>query len=308
MTPDPATPDPATPGPATPGPATGPVAAPAAADASEAVAELGPGHAGLAAALRELWAYRDLLWFWTARNVRIRYAQSALGVGWAVIQPLFAMLVFTVVFGGLAGMESDGAPYALFSFVALVPWTFFANAVTDGTGSLVDNANTISKVYFPRAILPLAAVAAKGLDLGIASCVLLALLAWYGVTPPLGVGLLTLPLLLGVLLVFSAAVALCLSAVAVQYRDVKYGIGFAVQLAMYAAPVVYPLSLVPERWRTLYALNPVVGVIEGLRAALLGSGPVPWALIGVGAGSSVILFAAATAFFHRRERVFADVA
>lgn len=255
---------------------------------------------------RELWRYRDLFWFLVWRGIRAKYAQSSLGIGWAIIQPLFSMLVFTVIFGGVAQVSSDGVPYSLFSFAALVPWTYFANAVVEGTQILVTNANMIKKVYFPRLLLPLSAVAAKLLDFVIASVLLLVLMAWYRVAPNAGV--LVIPLLVVQMFLAAAGLGLWLTALAIQYRDVNYGINFFVQLLMYAAPVVYPASRVPSQYLWCYALNPMVGVIEGFRSALLGTRPMPWLMIVPGFVMAVILFVSGLLYFHRRERMFADVA
>ncbi len=212
---------------------------------------------------RELLDYRDLFLFLVWRDVKVQYAQSTLGIGWAVIQPLFSMIVFTIVFGRLAGVSSDGAPYAVFSFAALVPWTYFANAVTQGANSLVSNTNMLTKVYFPRLVLPLSSVLAKLVDFGIGMILLFVLMAWYGVVPTWGV--LALPVLVLLMILTAAGLGMWMTALAVQYRDVKYGLNFAVQLLMYAAPVVYPASLIPEKWQLAYAINPMVGVIEGFR-------------------------------------------
>ncbi len=255
---------------------------------------------------KELYEYRDLLFFMIWRNIKTRYAQSTLGVGWALIQPLFSMLVFTVIFGRLAKMDSNGVPYAIFSYTALVPWTYFANAVTEGSASLVTNAHMLSKVYFPRLILPLASVVARGVDFVIALIFLAVLMVWFGVTPTWNV--LVLPLLVVILLLSATGLGLWFTALAIQYRDIAYAMTFIVQLLMYAAPVVYPTTLVPERLQIWYAINPMVGVIEGFRSALLGTIPMPWAWIGIGAISSVILFISGLVYFQLREKNFADVA
>ena len=255
---------------------------------------------------KELHAYRDLFFFLVWRSVRVRYAQSTLGIGWAVIQPLFSMLVFTVVFGKLARIESDGVPYAVFSFAALVPWTYFANALTEGTASLVSNANMLSKVYFPRLILPLSAVVAKLVDFAISLVLLAALMAWYQVVPTAGI--LLLPALVLLMMLTAAGLGLWLTALAVQYRDVNYAMSFVVQLLMYAAPVVYPASLIPERYQLLYALNPMVGVIEGFRAALLGTRPMPYDFLALGTAVAVAVALTGALYFRRREPLFADVA
>ena len=255
---------------------------------------------------RELRDYRDLFLFLTWRNIKVLYAQSAIGIGWAVIQPLFSMILFTLVFGKLAKISSDGVPYAVFSFTALVPWTYFSNSLTQGVNSLVQNANMISKVYFPRLILPMSAVAAKLLDFSIAMLVLTALMVWYRMVPTLGI--LALPLLILLMILTAAGLGAWLTALAIQYRDVKHAMTFVVQLLMYAAPVVYPTSLIPERYQLLYAINPMVGVIEGFRAALLGTRPMPWDFIAVGAASALVIALTGALYFRRKERIFADVA
>lgn len=265
--------------------------------------------------LGELKANKDLFRFLIWRTVRVRYAQSAIGIGWAIIQPLFSMLVFTIVFGGLANISSDGAPYAVFSFAALVPWTFFSNSLTDGVDSLVGNASMLRKIYFPRVLLPMSAVAAKLLDFTIAMAVLGTLMVLYGVVPTWNV--IFLPLLIAIMIVTATGVALWLTALAVQYRDIKHAMGFVIQILMYSAPVVYPTSLIPNTFevmgttvnpRLLYAANPMVGVIEGFRASLLGTQPMPWAMILIGATSAIFFFLSGAVFFHRKERLFADVA
>ncbi|HEX2723080.1 MAG TPA: ABC transporter permease [Gemmatimonadaceae bacterium] len=255
---------------------------------------------------RELYRYRDMFRFLTLRSVRARYAQSVIGMGWAVIQPLFSMIVFSIVFGRLARVSSDGAPYALFSFVALVPWTYFSNALSDSTSSLISNAAMLNKVYFPRLILPLSAVAAKLVDFAIALVVLLGMLLFNGLVPNGGV--VVLPLLILIMILAAAGAGMWLTSLAVQYRDVSYAMGFVVQLLMYAAPVVYPASLVPLRFQTLYAINPMVGVIEGFRSVFLGTRPMPWSMIGIGAVSTLLLALSGAAYFRSKERIFADVA
>lgn len=255
---------------------------------------------------QELRDYRDLFLFLTWRHIRVQYAQSALGIGWAVVQPVFSMIVFTVIFGWLTEIQSDGAPYALFAFTALVPWTYFANAVTEGTNSLVSNVRMVTKIYFPRIVLPLSAVLAKLVDFGIALVLLFGLMAWYGVAPNWGVCF--LPLLVLLMTLTAAGLGMWLTALAVQYRDIKHALSFIVQLLMYAAPVVYPASIVPERFQLLYALNPMVGVIEGFRAVLLGTRPMPWAMLAVGGASALVVAVSGCFYFRRKERLFADVA
>lgn len=265
---------------------------------------------------RELYEFRDLFRFLVWRGIKARYAQSAIGVGWAVIQPLFSTLVFTVVFGKLAEIDSEGKPYALFSFAAMVPWTYFSNAVTEGTNSLVTNANMISKVYFPRAILPLSAIVSKLLDFGIAMLILIGMLVWCRVPP--GGGVLLLPALILLMMLVSAGLGMWLTALAIQYRDVKHAMTFVVQLLMYAAPVVYPTSLIPASYtlagevtvnpQYIYAINPMVGVIEGFRSALLGTRGMPWDFLAIGTVSALVIALTGALYFRSKERLFADVA
>ena len=254
----------------------------------------------------ELYHYRDLFRFLVWRQIKIRYAQSAVGVGWAVIQPLFSMLVLTIVFGMLAKVESDGVPYGLFSFAALVPWTFFSNGLSDGVASLVTEADMLRKIYFPRLLLPLSAIAAKLVDFCIASIMLFLLMVIYQHAP--NANIIWLPLLVLLMVVAAAGASVWLSALAVQYRDVKHAMVFIIQLAMYAAPVIYSTNIIPAKFRLFYALNPMVGVIEGFRSALLGTQPMPWSLIGVGCVSATLMLLSGLVFFRSRERVFADVA
>jgi len=254
---------------------------------------------------KELWRYKDLLYFLTVRGIKARYAQSVLGVGWAIIQPLFTTLVFTVVFGGLAKVDSDGMPYILFSYLALWPWNYFSGTLNESANSLVANAGMITKVYFPRLILPLAAIFSKLLDFIISFVILLVLLIYFKVVP--GFGIIFLPLLLVQLLLTSLGIGMILSAMAVQYRDVKYALSFIVQLLLYGAPVVYSTTAVPAEWQFAYSLNPMVGVIEGIRAMFLDR-PMPWEWIWPGAIVGVILFVFGLFYFRRMEKVFADVA
>jgi lipopolysaccharide transport system permease protein len=255
---------------------------------------------------RELMEYRDLFVFWVLRDIKARYAQSVLGVGWAVIQPVFSMLVFTLVFGKLARISSDGVPYAIFSLTGLVPWTYFSNCINTATGILIQNNNMISKVYFPRLILPMSGVFGKLLDFGISALILTGFMFWFQKVPTVWVWF--LPVLIVMMMLAASGVSLWLSALAVQYRDVRHGMTFGIQLIMYAAPVVYPASYIPEAFRLWYAINPMVGVIEGFRSALLGTNPMPWDFLAIGAVSAVLLAISGALFFKRTERVFADVA
>lgn len=253
----------------------------------------------------ELWRYRDLFYFLVWRDIKTRYAQSILGVGWAVIQPVFSMIVFTIVFGNFAQVSSDGVPYAIFNFTALVPWTYFSSSLTGASGSLIGASSMISKVYFPRLVIPMAPVLGKLVDFAIAMLILFGMMIYFGFAP--NAGILALPLLILLMMMSASGLGMWLTALAIQYRDVKYAMNFVVQLLMYAAPVVYPASSVPESIRLFYAVNPMVGVIEGFRAALLGTRVMPWDFIGIGAGTAVFLFISGALYFRRMERVFADV-
>jgi len=259
---------------------------------------------------RELRAYRDLFYFLVARDVKVVYKQTILGFAWALIRPLFSMLLFTIIFGDLAQVSSDGAPYALFSYVALVPWLYFAAALSAAALSLVNNAPMLTKVYFPRLVFPLTAVTAPLVDFGIAFLITGVLMAWFRVAPTANA--LFLPLLILLMILTAAGMGMWLAALAVQYRDVKHALPFLTQALMYAAPVVWPVSLLDARWgpwaRALYGLYPMAGVIEGFRAALLGTTPMPWDLIGVGTLAALGLFVSGGLYFRRMEGVFADVA
>jgi lipopolysaccharide transport system permease protein len=254
----------------------------------------------------ELIAYRDLFLFLVLRDIRVLYKQTVLGFGWAVIRPVFSMIVFSVIFGRLAKISSDGLPYPLFSFAALVPWTYFQTAVTQSTNSLVSAAQLVTKVYFPRAMVPLAPVVAGLVDFGVSLLVLGMLMAWYGVAPTAEI--VFLPLMILVMVLSAASVGLWLSGLSVRYRDIRFAMQFVVQLLMYAAPVVWPASLIPERYRLLYGLYPMAGVIEGFRATLLGGTAVPWDLIAVGSASALVLFTTGLVYFRRTESLLADVA
>jgi homopolymeric O-antigen transport system permease protein len=255
--------------------------------------------------LQELWEYHELLYFLVWRQLKVRYKQTVLGAAWAVIQPFFAMIVFSVFFGRLAGMPSDGAPYPIFVYAALVPWTYFANALTLASNSLVEHEKMLTKVYFPRLMLPLAAVLAGLLDLAIAFLVLLGLAIHYGVafSPSLSAAPLFALLASGI----AVGAGLWLSALNVQYRDVRYITPFLVQIWLFATPVAYPSSLVPERWRALYGLNPMAGVVEGFRWAVLGKGRPPGMLLLASILMVVVILTSGLYYFRRTEKTFADV-
>jgi lipopolysaccharide transport system permease protein len=264
-----------------------------------------PSRGWVSLRLRALWRSRELLYFLIWRDVKVRYKQTLLGAAWAILQPLLTMVVFSIFFGKLARMPSDGVPYPLFAYVALVPWTFFANGLILSSGSLVSNQTLLRKVYFPRLVIPISAVASGLIDFGIAFVVLLGLAARYGVTPTSH--MLWLPALVLLALVTALGVGLWFSALNVLYRDIQYVVPFLVQVWLYATPIVYPSSLVPERWRTLYALNPMVGVVEGFRWALLGTGTGPGPMILVSAAAALALMIGGLFFFRRMEKSFSDV-
>lgn len=255
--------------------------------------------------ISEILAYKDLLYFLTLRGIKAKYAQSILGVGWAIIQPLITTLVFTVVFGNFAQVSSDGVPYAVFSFIALVPWTYFSGTLNEASNSLVQNAAMISKVYFPRIILPIAAALGRLIDLIVSMLVLIGFLIYFGLTPSAQIFI--LPLLILMAAMASVGLGMLLSSLSIQYRDVKHAMTFLIQLLIYTAPVVYSTTAVPENWRTLYSLNPMVGVIEGFRAVFLNK-PIPYDWITYGALASTFIFILGAFVFVRLERKFADVA
>lgn len=255
--------------------------------------------------LSELWRYRELLFFLVWRDIKVRYKQTALGAAWAVIQPFFTMIVFSLFFGKLADMPSDGIPYPIFSFAALVPWTFFSNALTQSSNSLVQNSNLVRKVYFPRLAIPIASVFAGVVDFVIAFVVLLGMMAAFGIFP--GSRVVLLPFLLLLALVTSLGVGLWLSALNVQFRDVRYTVPFLTQFWMFATPIAYPSSLLPEPWRTIYGINPMVGVIEGFRWALLGTETAPGPMLAVSSLAAIVLIVGGAFYFRRMENGFADV-
>jgi lipopolysaccharide transport system permease protein len=254
--------------------------------------------------LSDIWAYRELLYFFIWRDVKVRYKQTLLGAGWAIIQPLMTMVVFTIFFGHLAKVPSDGLPYPVFSLMALVPWTYFAAALAGCSTSLSGYQHIISKVYFPRLIIPMAAVIAPLVDFAIGFVILIGFMAWYRIVP--GPSIVWLPALMLLALATAAGVGVWLAALNVRYRDVRYVVPFVVQLWMFATPVAYPASLVPERWRAVYGLNPMAGVIEGFRGALAG-GPAPGVITLVSAAVVVVLIAGGAMYFRRLEGTFADV-
>jgi len=255
--------------------------------------------------LKELWEYRELLYFLVWRDVKVRYKQTVLGAAWAVIQPFFTMVVFSIFFGRLAGIPSDGLPYPIFAYCALLPWQLFSHAMMESGNSLVANQNLITKVYFPRLVIPLSAVLAGLVDFGIAFLVLLGMMAYYGMAPTMAV--VTLPLFILLAIATALAVGLWLSALNVQYRDVRYTIPFLTQFWLLATPIAYPSSLVPEGWRVLYGLNPMAGVVEGFRWALLGTANAPGRMLAVSVAVVLAFLIGGLYYFRSMERTFADV-
>lgn len=255
--------------------------------------------------LGEMWRYRDLFRFLVWRDIRVLYAQSALGIGWAIVQPLATMIVLSIVFGYFGRVGSDNHPYPVSSMAALVPWTFFAAAVVGGVGSLVNDANMLRKIYFPRLLLPLSAVTSKLMNFAIALVVLMPLMLYYDYQPTWR--FVALPFLSLLMIVAASGIAVWLTALAVQFRDIRHGVAFLIQILMYASPVIYTSSMIPERFQPIYALNPMVGVIDGFRWAILGTPTFPLASVLIGTAVSTILFVSGLFYFRRRERVFADV-
>jgi lipopolysaccharide transport system permease protein len=264
-----------------------------------------PVHGWVSLNLQELWTYRELLYFLTWRDVKVRYKQTALGATWAIIQPFFTMVVFSLFFGRLAGIPSDGVPYPIFAFAALVPWTFFANALNQSSNSLVGSAHLITKVYFPRLVVPIASVLSGLVDFALAFVVLLGMMFYYGIVPTITI--VALPPLLVLALITSLGVGLWLSALNVEYRDVRYVVPFLVQFWLFSTPIAYPSSLLQEPWRTLFAINPMVGVVEGFRWALLGTDTAPGPVIVISALIALLLLLGGAFYFRRMEKTFADI-
>lgn len=266
---------------------------------------LKPSNGWRALNLREFWQYRELLYFLSWRDIKVRYKQTALGALWAILQPFLTMLIFSLFFGNLAKMPSDGIPYPIFAFAALVPWTFFSNGLTQSGNSLVQSAGMLKKVYFPRLIVPISSILSGVVDFLFAFLVLIGLMFWYGIAPTANV--VWLPFLL--LLAFGTAlgVGLWLSAMNVQFRDVRYTIPFLAQFWLFATPIAYPSSLLSEPWRTIYGINPMVGVVEGFRWALLGTATAPGPLIIVSALTMLTILITGMFYFRRMESTFADV-
>ena len=269
------------------------------------VIRIAPSKGWVALQLKELWAYRELLYFMIWRDVKVRYKQTALGVAWAIIQPVFTMIVFSLFFGRLGKIPSDGIPYPIFCYAALVPWTFFTQGLSQASNSLVGSGNLIKKVYFPRLSLPISAVICGLVDFVLAFIVLLGMMLYYGILPTVNV--IWLPLLILLTLITSLGVSLWLSALNVQFRDVRHALPFLTQLWLFATPIAYPSSLLSEPWRTLYSINPMAGVVEGFRWALLGTETAPGPMMIVSTLTALALLVSGTFYFRRLEKTFADV-
>jgi lipopolysaccharide transport system permease protein len=255
--------------------------------------------------ISELWRYRELLYFFAWRELKVRYRQAAFGAAWAVIQPLVTMILFTLVFGRLARVPSNGVPYPIFCYCALVPWTFFANSLGLGSNSLVHNESLLTKVYFPRVLLPAGTVLAGLLDFVIASLVLVGLMIYYHLRP--GWAMFFSPLIILLMVVLTMGVTMILAAANVRYRDVKYALPFIIQIWMFATPIIYPASMIPERFRALLALNPCWGIVDGFRACLFPGLPFDFKLMGTSLGVAVAVFLAGVYYFRKEEKSFADV-
>ena len=272
---------------------------------SAPVIKIAPSRGWVPLRVGELWESRELLYFLVWRDVKVRYKQTVLGAAWAIIQPFFTMLVFSLFFGRLAKIPSDGLPYPIFAYAALVPWTFFANGLSQASNSLVGNANLVKKVYFPRLVIPVAAVLSGLVDLLLALVVLIAMMGYYGIVPSRNV--VFLPVFLVLALLATLAVSLWLSALNVEFRDVRYTLPFLVQLWLFATPIAYPSSLLSEPWRTVYGLNPMVGVVDGFRWALLDGAAQPGSIVIVSSLATVALLIGGAFYFRRMERTFADI-
>lgn len=264
-----------------------------------------PSEGWVSLRLKELWSNRELVFFLMWRDIRVRYKQTVLGASWAIIQPLFTMIVFSLFFGRLAQIPSDGIPYPIFSFAALVPWNFFATGLTQSSDSLVTNSNLIKKVYFPRLVIPLSTVMAGSVDFLIAFGVLLLMILGFGISLTLKV--FWIPLFVLLAFVTALGVGLWLSALNVQYRDIRYTVPFLVQVWMFSTPIAYPSSLLPPQWRVVYGLNPMTGVVEGFRWALLGADTQPGPMIAASAVAAFSLLIGGALYFRRTEKRFADV-
>ena len=266
---------------------------------------LRPSRGWSALELGDIWKFRELLFFLTWRELKVRYQQTLLGATWAIIQPLMQMVVFTFIFGGIARMSSDGIPYPIFSYTGLLPWGLFSKALTDAGRSMVMNRNMVTKIYFPRLIMPMSTVFSGLVDFGISFIILIGLMFYYKITPTIAI--LWLPLFMLLAIVSALGVGLWLSAMNVQYRDVGHVLPFLTQFWMFVTPVIYPASRIPAKWQLLYSLNPMTGVVEGFRWALLGTSEAPTSMMAVSATISILLLIGGLFYFRRMERTFADM-
>ena len=272
---------------------------------AEPIVVIQPRRHLLALDLKAIWEYRELLYFLVWRDLKVHYRQTVIGAGWVILQPLMTMVIFTIIFSRFAQIPSDGLPYPVFVYSALLPWNLFANSLNRGTGSVVGNAQLVSKIYFPRLILPISGVLSPVVDFAVSFVILIGMMIWFGIVPTWGV--LTLPLLILLAVLTALAVGLWLSALNVRYRDIGHTIPFLIQIWMFASPVAYPISLVPEKWRLLYSLNPMAGVIEGFRWALLGNQSPDFGVIAVSTVAVLLLMLPGIVYFRYTERTFADV-
>jgi lipopolysaccharide transport system permease protein len=269
-----------------------------------------PKKGWVAINFKEMYRYKDLLFFMVYRDVTVIYKQTVVGFAWAFINPVFSMIVFSVIFGNLAKVPSDGIPYPIFSYAALLPWTYFSQSLTNSTSSLISSANMLSKVYFPRIFIPLTSVLSKLVDFFIAFILLIIMMFYYKITPTLSI--LMLPVLILLMVMTAAGIGMWLSALAIQYRDVKFAVGFLEKILMYVAPVVFPASLILDNFGKtayyVYGIYPMTGIIEGFRASLLGKTSMPWELILISAVSAMVIFIGGALYFRKMEKTFSDVA
>jgi lipopolysaccharide transport system permease protein len=264
-----------------------------------------PSRGWVSLKLGEVWKYRELLYFFVWRDIKVRYKQTALGATWVILQPFLTMVIFTIIFGKIAKIPSDGVPYPIFSYAALVPWTFFANGLGKASSSIVGSSNLINKIYFPRLCIPIAAVLSGIVDFMLSFIMLIGMMFYFGIMPT--VNIIWLPLLVLLAMMTSLGVSLWFSAIQVRFRDVSFIVSFLIQIWLFATPIVYPSSLLPEPWKTLYGINPMAGVVEGFRWALLSTNTAPGPIIIVSSLASLLILISGSLFFRRMEKTFADI-